>query len=94
MSDNAAIRARLKEIIIESLNLEGMSPATIEDNEPLFGEGLGLDSVDALELVVALEKEYSVRIEGEDASREAFTSVATLATFVETLQGRAVSESE
>ena len=90
MSDNAAIRARLKEIIIESLNLEGMSPDAIEDNESLFGEGLGLDSVDALELVVALEKEYSVRIEGEEASREAFTSVATLAAFVETLQGRAV----
>jgi acyl carrier protein len=94
MSDNAAIRARLKEIIIQSLNLEGMTPEHIEDEAPLFGEGLGLDSVDALELVVALEKEYSVRIEGEEASREAFTSVATLAAYVETLQGRAASASE
>lgn len=94
MSDNAAIRARLKEIIIQSLNLEGMTPGDIEDEAPLFGDGLGLDSVDALELVVALEKEYSVRIEGEEASREAFTSVATLAAYVETLKGRAASASE
>lgn len=94
MSDNAAIRARLKEIIIRSLNLEGLTPDDIEDEAPLFGDGLGLDSVDALELVVALEKEYSVRIEGEEASREAFTSVATLATYVETLKGRAASASE
>jgi len=94
MSDDAAIRVRLKEIIIQSLNLEGMTPDQIGDEEPLFGEGLGLDSVDALELVVALEKEYAVRIEGEEASREAFTSVASLAAYVQKLQEKGASASE
>lgn len=83
MASNDATRARLKQIIIEYLNLEGMTPDMIEDEAPLFGEGLGLDSVDALELVVALEKEYKIRIENPEASREAFTSVATLAVFVD-----------
>jgi acyl carrier protein len=83
MSSHEATRARLKSIIIKYLNLEGMTPEMIEDQAPLFGEGLGLDSVDALELVVALEKEYGIRIENPEASREAFTSVATLAAFVE-----------
>lgn len=83
MSDNEATRAQLKSIIIEYLNLEGMTPEMIEDDAPLFGEGLGLDSVDALELVVALEKEYKIRIENPEASRDAFTSVATLAAFVD-----------
>lgn len=90
-----ATRSRLKQLIIEHLNLAGMSPDDIEDEAPLFGEGLGLDSVDALELVVALEKEYGIRIEGQETSREAFTSVATLADFVERLrsgQGDAAQE--
>lgn len=88
MSSHDATRARIKQIIIEHLNLEGMTPDMIGDEDPLFGKGLGLDSVDALELVVALEKEYGVKIEGEDATREAFTSVATLADFVTTLRDR------
>jgi acyl carrier protein len=91
MASNDATRARLKQIIIEYLNLEGMTPEMIEDEAPLFGEGLGLDSVDALELVVALEKEYKIRIENPEASREAFTSVATLAAFVDQ-QAAATSE--
>lgn len=86
MTDDRTIRDRLKELIIEALNLDGMSPDEIGDDEPLFGEGLGLDSVDALELVVALEKEYGVRIEGQEATRDAFTSVTTLAEFVERLR--------
>ena len=61
-----AVPHRMKEIIIQSLNLEGMTPSQIGDDEPLFGEGLGLDSVDALELVVALEKEYSITIESHE----------------------------
>lgn len=83
MSSNEETRERLKRIIIEYLNLEGMTTDMIEDEAPLFGDGLGLDSVDALELVVALEKEYGIRIENPESSREAFTSVATLAAFVE-----------
>lgn len=77
-----AVRTRMKEIIIQSLNLEGMTPSQIGDDEPLFGEGLGLDSVDALELVVALEKEYSITIESHEVGREVFASVSSLSAFV------------
>lgn len=81
-------RERLKTLIIASLNLEGMTPDMIDDEAPLFGEGLGLDSVDALELVVALEKEFSIRIEGEEGTREAFSSVSAMTRFVDDLVGR------
>jgi len=81
MSEDA-VRSRLKELIIQSLNLEGMTPGQIKDEEPLFGEGLGLDSVDALELVVALEKEYGISIESHEVGREVFASVSSLAGFV------------
>lgn len=83
MFDQTAIRARLKRMIVESLNLEGHEPASIGDDDPLFGNGLGLDSVDALELVLALEKEYGMRIDAHEIDREVFSSVANLASFVE-----------
>ena len=74
---------RIKRLIVESLNLEGMRPEMIEDEAPLFGEGLGLDSVDALELVVALEKEFGIRIKSQEIGREVFSSVSTLSQFIE-----------
>jgi len=73
---------RLKEIIVESLNLEGTSPDSIADDEPLFGDGLGLDSVDALELVVALEKEYGIKIRSDEIDPQAFATVDSLSRFV------------
>jgi len=73
---------RLKEIIVESLNLEGTSPDSIGDQEPLFGDGLGLDSVDALELVVALEKEYGIKIRSDEIDPQAFATVDSLSRFV------------
>lgn len=85
MSSEQQARERVKRVLIDSLRLEGMTPDAIGDDEPLFGEGLGLDSVDALELVVALEKEYGVRIDSESMRREDFTSVATLTGFIERL---------
>ncbi len=91
MTHQEVIRERLKRLIIESLHLEGMTPEMIEDEAPLFGEGLGLDSVDALELVVAFEKEFSIRIEGEETTREAFASVSAMAGFVDGLTGSNVS---
>ncbi|MEN8163188.1 MAG: phosphopantetheine-binding protein [Acidobacteriota bacterium] len=92
MTQQENLRERLKRLIIESLNLEGMTPEMIEDEAPLFGEGLGLDSVDALELVVALEKEFSCRIEGEETTREAFASVSAMASFVDSLNGSTLSQ--
>jgi acyl carrier protein len=83
MSDQVAIRSTIKRLIVENLNLEGLAPERITDDQPLFGEGLGLDSVDALELVVALEKEFGITVQSHDIDREVFASIATLAMFVE-----------
>lgn len=82
MSKPAEIVQRLKEIIVESLHLEGTEPGSIGDREPLFGDGLGLDSVDALELVVALEKEYGIRIRSDEIDPESFATVENLSRFV------------
>jgi acyl carrier protein len=82
MLDEAALRSRLKRLIVESLHLEGLAPESIADDSPLFGAGLGLDSVDALELVVALEKEYAIRIQSHEVDKSVFASVAHLAAFV------------
>ena len=82
MSDEA-VRSRIKRLIVDSLNLEGLSPERITDDEHLFGDGLGLDSVDALELVVALEKEFGIRIKSQEIGREVFSSVSTLSQFIE-----------
>jgi len=81
MSDEA-VPHRIKRLIIDSLHLEGMKPEMIDDEAPLFGEGLGLDSVDALELVVALEKEFGIKIKSNEIGRDVFSSVATLSSFV------------
>ncbi len=86
MSDVAAAvstQSRIKRLIVESLHLDGVRPEGIGDDQPLFGEGLGLDSVDALELVVALEKEFGIKIKSQEMGREAFASVDALAAFVE-----------
>lgn len=72
----------LKEEIIKVLNLEEMSPEGIDDNEALFGEGLGLDSIDALELIVLLEKKYGIKLENPAAGKEIFKSIASIADYV------------
>jgi acyl carrier protein len=82
MVDRAELGANLKRLIVESLNLEGLSPERIADDAPLFGQGLGLDSVDALELVVAIEKEYGISIKSHEVDKSVFASVASLADFV------------
>jgi acyl carrier protein len=84
-------KGEIKRIIIEALNLEGMTADEIGDNDALFGEGLGLDSVDALELVVSLEKVYGVKIGSDDATRESFRSVETLAALVDQLRGSSLT---
>ena len=74
----------LKKAIIKALNLEEMTPEDIDADAPLFGdEGLGLDSIDALELIVLLEKNYGIKLENPAASKEIFKSVATIAAYVQ-----------
>ena len=72
----------LKEMIVETLLLEDIQPDEIGDDAALFGEGLGLDSIDALELVVAIEKQFDVIIEDEEVGRQAFASISALADFI------------
>ena len=74
----------LKKLIINTLKLEDIVPGDIEDDAALFGEGLGLDSIDALELVVALEKTYNVFIPDSEVGKKVFRSVNALAEFVKT----------
>lgn len=74
--------SQLKEQIIEVLNLEDMTPADIENDAPLFGEGLGLDSIDALELIVLLEREYGIKLSNPAEGKAIFKSVATIAEYV------------
>ena len=81
-SDMEISTTELKKKIIESLRLQDVTPDQIGDDEPLFGTGLGLDSIDALELVVMLEKEYGIVIKDIEEGRPAFKSPRTLADFV------------
>jgi len=74
----------LKKLIINTLKLEDISPGDIDDDAPLFGDGLGLDSIDALELVVALEKIYNVFIPDSEVGKKVFRSVNALTEFVKT----------
>ncbi|MFY0479112.1 phosphopantetheine-binding protein [Achromobacter marplatensis] len=77
------LELELKMLVIESLGLEDMAPADIASDEPLFGDGLGLDSVDALELGLAVQKRYGITIDPETRNmRDHFTSINSLAAFV------------
>ena len=74
----------LKLKVIDALNLDGMTPEDIDDNAALFGdEGLGLDSIDVLELIVLLEKNYGIRLASPAQGKEVFQSVAVMASYVE-----------
>jgi len=83
VNDSAKLCDFLKEMIIDTLKLEELSVEEIDDDAPLFKEGLGLDSIDALELVVAIEKVFNVIIEDEDVGKEAFGSVRILTGFIQ-----------
>jgi acyl carrier protein len=74
---------KVKQLIIDSLRIEGMSPDEIETDAPLFGEGLGLDSIDALQLVVAMEKEYGVVVPDAATGTTVFASVRSMAGYIE-----------
>lgn len=72
----------LKEEIIAALNLEEMSVDDIDENEDLFGDGLGLDSIDALELIVLLEKKYGIKLANPSEGKAIFKNVSTIADYV------------
>jgi acyl carrier protein len=84
MSENVPsqeLKDQIKQLIVDRLKLE-VDPASIGDTDPLFGEGLGLDSIDALELVLGVEQVLGVKIEDEEMGSKALGSVQTLAEFV------------
>lgn len=77
------LKATLKQQIIDSLNLQGMKPEDIDDNAPLFGEGLGLDSIDSLEMMVLLERNYGIKIEDAREGRKVLSSVQSMAEYIQ-----------
>ena len=77
------IKEKLKQVIIDELNLEDVTPEEIGDEEPLFGDGLGLDSLDAVELVVVIQKHFGVEIKDMEEGRPALQSISSLAAFIE-----------
>lgn len=76
------LKLQLKEQIIDALNLEDMTPTDIDDAAPLFGEGLGLDSIDALELIMILDKHYGIKFANKEESKQALKSVDCMAEYV------------
>ncbi|HXV74803.1 MAG TPA: phosphopantetheine-binding protein [Candidatus Polarisedimenticolaceae bacterium] len=79
----------LKRLIISSLGLEGLTPEAIDDDLPLFGEGLGLDSVDALEIIVALEKRLGIKVGSHQIEPADFATVGSIHRFIEKQRARA-----
>jgi acyl carrier protein len=79
--DRTALTAEVKELLTAGLRLD-VAPADIEDEAPIFGEGLGLDSIDALELVVLVEERFGVSIPDEEVGKQAFASVRALVDFI------------
>ena len=83
-----ALIEKLKGLIIEQLNLAEVKPEDINPEAPLFGDGLGLDSIDALELIVLLEKHYGIKIQDPKDGKTIFQSVKTMAEYIKS-QGKA-----
>ena len=77
-----SLKTELKTKIIEVLNLEEVSVKDIDDNDALFGDGLGLDSIDALELIVLLDKDYGIKLSDPKQGKDIFQSIETLAAYI------------
>ena len=83
MKTTAELEEELKSLVVTSLMLEDVSPAEIENEEPLFGEGLGLDSIDALELGMAISKKYNIKLsQDQEKNRQYFANIQSLALYV------------
>lgn len=83
MSEHESLHAELKKLIVETLALEDTTPDEIDTDAPLFGDGLGLDSIDALEIAMVLEERYGVTLDDDpEANQQVFESVRTLTAFV------------
>jgi acyl carrier protein len=80
--EKTELKQKLKEQIIHFLNLTDLTPNDIQDDEPLFGEGLGLDSIDSLELIVLLKKEYGITIQDPKDGRKILTDVNSMADYI------------
>lgn len=76
------LRSEIKQLIVSELNLKGRDPSTIDDDAPLFGAGLGLDSLDALQLAISIEEKLGVRVPEGDEARAIFASVSAIADHV------------
>jgi acyl carrier protein len=85
--DRIELKTQLKALLVEGLRLEDVRPGDIKDEEPIFVEGLGLDSIDALELVVLVEEKFNVVIPDEEVGKLAFASIEALADYVLSQRG-------
>lgn len=81
--ETAALKQQLKKQIIEFLNLISVKPEDIKDDEPLFGEGLGLDSIDSIELIVLLGREYGINIQDPKEGRKILVDINTMVAYIE-----------
>jgi acyl carrier protein len=81
--ETAALKAQLKKQIVEFLNLMSVKPEDIKDDEPLFGEGLGLDSIDSIELIVLLNREYGIDIKDPKEGRKVLVDINTMVAYIE-----------
>ena len=77
-----ALKTELKEKIIKTLNLEDINPEDVNDSDALFGDGLGLDSIDALELIVMLDKDYGIKLSDPKEGKAIFQSIDTMASYI------------
>jgi len=83
MEQTKELKEKLKSQIILFLNLTDLTPADIKDDEPLFGDGLGLDSIDSLELIVLLKREYGINIQDPKEGRKALVDINTMVDYIE-----------
>jgi acyl carrier protein len=81
--ETAELKQQVKEQIIQFLNLTTVKPEDIKDDEPLFGEGLGLDSIDSIELIVLLSREYGITIQDPKEGRKILTDINTMVSYIE-----------